>query len=280
MPCVLRRANHSGPPPFTARLTADAKQSPNSSLSRFLGLPVPASSAASASLASHRSLVTLYLNSLLAQVSDTQRTQQEARVARHLDRTASLGGLGHGGATLDSYGRAQADKARASHLSHASASGSGYPLQSGPSTPDRSKGKGRATDASGVPDIYRPSAPTRDDAPRGPLDTALTAAQVSQFEREESALLKSTESDLASLRLAESSLLEISALQSQLAMHLAQQAELTDKLWEEAVAVSGKVGEGNVQLKKARERNKESRKWLLLFLMMSSGTLLFLDYYT
>jgi len=249
-----------------ARLAVEAKQNPNMSLSRLLGLPAAASSAASASLASHRTLVTLYLNSLLAQVSETQRAQQEARVQRQLDRTASLGGLGHGGVALDAYGRAQADKARSRHLAHVGAGA-------------QDKGKGRA-DANGVPSIYRPTGPAMEPTPYGPLDTALSAEQVSQFEREESALLKSSESDLVSLKLAESSLLEISALQSQLAMHLTQQTELTDKLWEEAVAVTGKVEEGNKQLKKARERNKESRKWLLLFLMMSSGTLLFLDYYT
>lgn len=249
----------------TARQTAEARQNPNNTLTRLLGLPVPSSSTPSSeSLASHRACITLYLNTLLAHVSEHQRDQQEARVLRQLEKSATLGGLGGGGALgMDEYGRQMAEKARVEHIL---------------------KGKGKARDEIGeVPSIYRPIIPatTSDEDPLdGVLESTLSAEQIQQFEAEESALLKSTQSDLESLKLAESSLLEISSLQSQLAMHLTQQAELTDKLWEEAVGVTGKVEEGNVQLRKARERNRESRVWLLIFLMMASGTLVFLDYYS
>ena len=146
------------------------------------------------------------------------------------------------------------------------------------------KGKGKETEIGGVPDIYRPlpvnSVPNNDEDEQSSIESLLTPAQIQQFETEVSAALISTQSDLASLKQAESSLLEISALQSQLAIHLTQQSELTDKLWEEAVGVVGKVGEGNVELKKARERNRESRVWLLIFLLGASLSLLFLDYYS
>ncbi|KAL8283272.1 hypothetical protein RQP46_006050 [Phenoliferia psychrophenolica] len=254
------------------RIANEARRNPNQGLSRFLGLPTtPASTSASSILTSHRSCITMFLNTLLARVSEHQRNQQEARVMRQLERSATLGGLGGGGALgMDEFGRAQAEKARVDHT--------------------LAKGKGAAASSSSsstaigtVPSIYRPTPlpsarPGTEDDPSS-IEGVLSAAQIQQFEAEESVLLKSTQSDLASLKLAESSLLEIAALQGQLALHLSQQGELTDKLWEEAVAVTGKVEEGNVQLKKARERNRESRVWILIFLMMASGTLVFLDQY-
>jgi syntaxin 18 len=108
----------------------------------------------------------------------------------------------------------------------------------------------------------------------------LTQEQIQQFEQEESLLLQSTRQDLQSLQQAETSLLEISSLQTQLALHLNQQSELTDQLWSEAIEVSGRVNDANSQLKKAKERGKDSRISLLVFLIASSFTLLFLDYYS
>lgn len=250
--------------PFSvARVIHENRVNPNAGLTRFLGLPVPSSNRASAAIASHRTYVTLYLNTLLAQVSKHQRDQQEARVKRQLEKTATLGGLGGGGALgMDEFGKSLAAKAKAEHAAN--------------------KGKGKEESQVGqVPSIYRPNPATtmeEDNDDGEPL--VLTQDQIQQFEAEESALLKATQTDLASLKQAESSLLEIASLQSQLAMHLTQQAELTDKLWEEAMGVTGKVDEGNTQLKKARERNRESRVVLLIFLLLSSATLIFLDYYS
>ncbi|GAA5913974.1 hypothetical protein JCM6882_002584 [Rhodosporidiobolus microsporus] len=222
-------------------------------------------------LTSHRSYITLYLNALLASVSQRQRDQQEARVKRQLEKTQSLGGLGGGGALgMDDFGKQMALKAKAD-----------YNAKKGKGRDD---GEGQQGQVGQVPSIYRP-APLQggfedDDDEDNPLGNHLTAEQVQQFEAEESALLKATQSDLEALKTAESSLLEIASLQSQLAMHLTQQAELTDQLWEDAVMVTGKVEEGNQQLKKAKERGRESRVWLLIFLFGSSFTLLFLDYYS
>lgn len=264
----------------TARVIHAKRENPNAGLTRFLGLSGPSAVDAAAALASHRTYVTLHLNNMLAAVSKYQRDQQEARIKRVLDKTATLDGLGGGGAQgMDEYGQRQADKAKADHAA--------------------GKGKGKEGNQVGqVPSIYRPNPPqpaatasadglggsgTGDETDL--LDVhdgleELTQEMIQQFEAEESALLQATHTDLASLKLAESSLLEISALQSQLAMHLTQQGELTDKLWEEAVGVAGKVDEGNTQLKKAKERNRESRIILLVFLLMCSFSLLFLDYYS
>lgn len=230
-------------------------------------------------LASHRSCITHYLNSLLAKVSQIQRIQQETRVQRQLDKNSSLG-EGSSSAGMVEFAKKQADKDKIKHS-----------LMSGIYSKEKSNlTNGNSTKIGEVPSIYRPSPSTNTlesdpifedlHASTSHLSSTLTPSQIQQFEAEESILLSSTQADLASLKLAESSLLEISSLQSQLAIHLASQSELTDQLWEEAVGVTGKVEEGNVQLRKARERNRESRVWLLIFLMGASGTLLFLDYYT
>lgn len=49
---------------------------------------------------------------------------------------------------------------------------------------------------------------------------------------------------------------------------------MTSKLWEDSLYVSGKVSDANKQLEKAKERNRESRVWLLVFLLGASFTLL------
>jgi len=148
-------------------------------------------------------------------------------------------------------------------------------------------GGGERGHTGGVPSIYKPiqgsfeiDEEEEEEDELNQLGTELTEEQIQRFEAEESELLQATRTDLESLKTAESSLLEISSLQTQLAVHLSQQSELTDKLWEEVQEVNGRVGEGNLQLKKAKERGRDSRVWLLVFLFGSSFTLLFLDYYS
>jgi hypothetical protein len=226
-----------------------ALESQTSPLARFLSLPSPAR-AASEQVAAHRSAITLYLTRRLTDVSNAQKSQQETRVRRQMERSAK-GGLG-------STGIDQLAKQRASeHKSSAAAAAS-----SSTSTDD-------------VLSLYRPAPdPTVPD-----IDDILSPEQVQQFESEASALLEATNQELDAIRAAEASLLEISALQSELVVHLSQQTELTDRLWEEAVQVTGKVDEGNKQLKKAREWNRESRLWVLAFLLGASATLLFIEFY-
>lgn len=253
-----------------ARLEAEKRDNPatpGGALSRLLGLAPAASSetqdaSAEQALAQHRSLITFYLNALLADVSQRQRDQQEARVQRQLEKAQSLGALG---ANVGPFG---------TDVSTAAAGGSG-------------SGKGAAT--APIPSTLSTSSSSfippgmdddDDEDDDNPLGSTLTAEQVQQFEAEESALLKATQTDLDALHKAESSLLEIAALQTQLVSHLTQQSELTDQLWEDAITVSGEVERGNKQLRQAKERSRDSRIWLLVFLFGSSFTLLFLDYYT
>lgn len=250
-----------------ARLEAEKRDNPATAgaLSRLLGLapatasdPATAAAAAEEALAQHRSLITFYLNALLADVSQRQRDQQEARVQRQLEKAQSLGALG---ANVGPFGTEMTTAAAA-----ANGSGSGTATAPRPTT----------SSSSFIPGVNDDD----EDEEDNPLGSTLTAEQVQQFEAEESALLKATQTDLDALHKAESSLLEIAALQTQLVSHLTQQAELTDQLWEDAITVSGEVERGNSQLKQAKERSRDSRLWLLVFLFGSSFTLLFLDYYT
>ncbi|KAK4055213.1 hypothetical protein OIV83_000493 [Microbotryomycetes sp. JL201] len=266
-----------------ARVAHASRVNPNAGLTRMLGLGPTGPDQTLAAIASHRTFVTLHLNNMLAHVSEMQRQQQELRIKRTLERTATLSSGGAAATGMDELGRKMAVKARQDFQTS---------TQQG-----HAKGKSRERNQVGqVPSIYKPNIvrdqqafsfdDDNDDEDDNGLggdavgSLELTEQQILQFEAEESALLRATRTDLQSLKNAESSLLEIASLQSQLAMHLTQQAELTDKLWEEAVAVTGSIEDGNMQLKKAKERNRESRFVLLFFLLLSSATLLFLDYYS
>ena len=73
--------------------------------------------------------------------------------------------------------------------------------------------------------------------------------------------------------------MDISALQMELVSHLTRQTELTDQLFEDAIATSSTVEKGNVQLQEAKRRAKDGRVFILLFLIGASLSLLFLHFY-
>ena len=231
----------------------------------MLGIQDPAVAAAdakSAQLTAHRTAVTLSLNHLLADVGKAQQLQQEARVKRQLERTsggAASAGLG----TLVGPSGAVGMSDFAEHLA-------------GTRSDDRKAGK--ANGHARAPSMYTPDPSFAaladeeddDDLGGGPIDSLLTPAQVQMFEAEASSLLRATQDQLESLRTAEASLLEISALQSELVVHLTQQSEMVDQLYDDAIVVTGRVEQGNQQLKRAAERNRESRVFLLVFLIGAS----------
>ena len=110
-------------------------------------------------------------------------------------------------------------------------------------------------------------------------DVELSASQIQQFEAENAQILRSAEDTLAAVRQAEARLLEISALQAELVAQLTRQTEVSDQLYEDAISTSEMVEKGNVQLREARRRARDGRKWLLLFFIGASLSLLFLHYY-
>ena len=107
----------------------------------------------------------------------------------------------------------------------------------------------------------------------------LSASQIQQFEEENANILQSVQDTLQSVQQAEARLMEISALQMELVTHLTRQTEQTEQLYEDAIATAATVEKGNEQLKEARRRARDGRKWILIFLIGASLSLLFLHYY-
>lgn len=110
-------------------------------------------------------------------------------------------------------------------------------------------------------------------------DFELTPSQISLFQQENSEMLQSMQDTLASVQQAESRLLDISALQMNLIAHLTHQTEITEQLYNDAVATSNTVEKGNTQLREAKKRAKDSRLFLLVFLFGASFALLFVHFY-
>lgn len=118
-----------------------------------------------------------------------------------------------------------------------------------------------------------PPEPDSDD------DLDLSSSQILQFEMENANILASVQETLESVQQAEARLMDISALQMELVTHLTQQTELTDQLFEDAIATTSTVEKGNVQLREAQRRAKDSRLFILIFLLGASFSLLFLHFY-
>ncbi|KAG6857344.1 hypothetical protein H0H87_005647 [Tephrocybe sp. NHM501043] len=231
-----------------------------------------ASTVSSDFLAAHHSGVTWYLSRRLAEASQAQKEMQEERVKRQLERTRTLGS----GAAQD--------------VLHMAAKGS-----TSSSEQSRNKGpSGWLGDASssllaatiGVPSMTNARPPTHTppiDIPPPSDDEdeeiELSASQILQFEAENANILQSVQDTLESVQQAESRLTDISALQMELINHLTRQTELTDKLYEDVIATTSMVEQGNAQLKEAKRRAKDSRLYILVFLIGASMSLLFLHYY-
>lgn len=107
----------------------------------------------------------------------------------------------------------------------------------------------------------------------------LSASQILQFETENANILRTVQDTLESVHQAESRLMDISALQMELVTHLTKQTELTDQLYEDAIATTATVEKGNIQLREAKRRAKDGRLFILVFLVGASLSLLFLHYY-
>lgn len=223
-------------------------------------------------IAAHRSSITWYLSRRLAEISQLQKDLQEERVKRQLERTKTLA----------------TGAAREAHTLHEPRVASTSASQS--SSPaswlgDATSGIIAAT--LGVDDSRRnspsqpPPAAIDSDYPSEDEDDdiELTSSQILQFEAENAALLQNVQDTLESVQQAEARLTEISALQMELVTHLTRQTELTDQLYEDAIATTSTVEKSKAELKKAQQRGKDGRLFLLVFLFGASFSLLFLHYY-
>ncbi|KAI0832517.1 hypothetical protein BC628DRAFT_1308901 [Trametes gibbosa] len=238
------------------------------------------STAASDFVAAHHSGITWYLSRRLTEASQFLRDMQEERMKRQLERSRTLGSgaareamfLGTSDA-LPSPSESTASGSwlgGASNLASSFAASIGGPSSSSP-----------PLDPSQSVSTLKLSASVRDDwmSETDEEELELSASQIQQFEEENANILQSVQNTLASVQQAEARIVEISALQMELVTHLTKQTEQTEQLYEDAIATAATVEKGNEQLKEARRRARDGRKWILLFLTGASLSLLFLHYY-
>lgn len=197
-----------------------------------------------------------------------QKELQQERIKRQLERTRTLGsGAAQELLTLES----QPLKQSLGTLSSTSDSrGPGSWLES------------TIGAAIGAPSQRRPVHTPSDSSYVSEEDEdeiELSASQIMQFETENANILRNMQDTLESVQQAESRLMDISALQVELVTRLTQQAELTDRLYEDALIATSTVERGNEQLKEAKRRAKDGRLFMLVFLLGASFSLLFLHYY-
>ncbi|KAF9469105.1 snare protein syntaxin 18/UFE1 [Collybia nuda] len=220
-------------------------------------------------LAAHHASITWYLSRRLAEASQSQKDMQEERVKRQLERTRTLGsGAAREVMNMEAkLGSSYAEESRnsgSSWLSDASTSLLAAAIGAPPNGPNHR------------PTAYNSTiSPSEDDDD----EIELSASQILQFETENANILRTVQDTLESVQQAESRLLDISALQMELVTHLTRQTELTDQLYEDAIATTSTVEKGNTQLKEAQRRAKDGRIFILVFLIGASLSLLFLHYY-
>ncbi|KIY73659.1 snare protein syntaxin 18/UFE1 [Cylindrobasidium torrendii FP15055 ss-10] len=220
--------------------------------------------AASNVVAAHRSSITWYLSRRLAETSQSQKAMQEERIKRELERSKTLGSSAAREATInfDTRPSSASDEQSQSWLGGALAATIGAPS---PRTP--------RMDIPSPPVEETLSVSDDDD------ELELSQSQILQFEEENASILRGVQDKLEAVQQAESRLLDISALQMELVTHLTRQTELTDQLYDDAITTTSAMEKGNVELREAQRRAKDSRIYILSFLIGASLSLLFLHYY-
>ena len=219
-------------------------------------------------IAAHHSSITWYLSRRLTEASQMQKELQEERIKRQLERTRSLAStagqdaLTMSSRNITSVSSSSNTKTPGSWLESTIAATIGIP-----SSPDSQKVSSYVPPESAY-------ASEEDDE-----ELELSASQIMQFEAENANILKGVQDTLESVQQAEARLMDISALQMELVTHLTRQTELTDQLYEDALATTSTVEKGNEQLREAKRRAKDGRIFVLIFLIGASLSLLFLHYY-
>ncbi|KAH9940574.1 hypothetical protein B0H21DRAFT_754621 [Amylocystis lapponica] len=235
------------------------------------------SSAASDFVAAHHASITWYLSRRLADTSQSLKEMQEGRMKRQLERTRTLGsGAAREAMYMDmsmseSLPSPAESSGSGSWLGGASSLASSFAATMGSQSYDPSSSAATLKPTPSMPEDFLEETDEE--------ELELTQSQIMQFESENANILQTVQDNLASVQQAESRLMEISALQMELVAHLTKQTEQTEQLYEDAIATAATVEKGNVQLREAKRRARDSRKWILLFLIGASLSLLFLHYY-
>ncbi|KAG8930576.1 hypothetical protein FRC02_004039 [Tulasnella sp. 418] len=211
-------------------------------------------------IAAHRSNITWYLTRRLADTSQVQKEMQEERIKRQMERARTLGSTA-APSDLPTLGSPAQNTKSSPATGFAAFTGTFMPRGSQPTSNPAIQNFESESDLSDAEDLE------------------LTPAQIQLFEEENAALLRTVEDTLQSVQLAESRLLDISALQTELVVQLARQTEVVEQLYDEAITTQGEVEKGHGQLKQAKERAKESRKWILVFILGATMAMLFLHWY-
>ncbi|KAI8077802.1 uncharacterized protein BX664DRAFT_343518 [Halteromyces radiatus] len=207
----------------------------------------------------HRSNMVWLLNKLLMDVSKLQKGQQETRLTRELEKSENH--LFNNNTMLTTSNQSTIETS-------SSSSGLGLNWKATKSTITKdtsSSGEWAMTDIHEDMDAF---------------EQQLSQEQIQMLEKENEAMLEEMNSTLNQVHQAEKALMEISTLQSQLTNHLAVQTMQTDRLYGDSLATTERVEQGNLQLQQARERNRGTRKFMLIFLFGASLVLLFLDWYS
>jgi len=220
-------------------------------------------------LAAHHASITWYLSRRLTEASQHQKELQEERVKRQLERTRTLGSS----AAREVMTISSRDVQRRQPTSDSWLGGASSALVSGIAA---TIGSASSRSAAGKSLGSTPSVEQSDDDDE---ELELSESQILQFETENANILRSVQDTLESVQQAEARLLDISNLQMELITHLTRQTELTEQLYEDAIATTSTLEKGNVQLREARRRAKDSRIFILVFLIGASLSLLFLHLY-
>ncbi|KAI0750900.1 snare protein syntaxin 18/UFE1 [Daedaleopsis nitida] len=272
---------------------AASQQNP---LTRLLPARLRQDDAAAASdfVAAHHASITWYLSRRLTEASQLLRDMQEERMKRQLERTRTLGSgaareAAFLGGSMHSAGLAGSNltppspaesSASGSWLGGASNLASSFAASIGSSSAAATFEPSHS--ASTIkPGMMGGAGSVRDEwlSETDEEELELSASQIQRFEEENANILQNVQDTLASVQQAETRLMEISALQMELVAHLTKQTEQTEQLYEDAIATAATVEKGNEQLKEARRRARDGRKWILMFLVGASLSLLFLHYY-
>lgn len=222
-------------------------------------------------LAAHHASITWYLSRRLTEASQHQKELQEERVKRQLERTRTLGS--NAAREVMTITPRDVAHARQQPTSDSWLGGASSALVSGiAATIGSASGRSAALKPMG-------SIPSVENSDDDDEELELTESQILQFETENAHILRSVQDTLESVQQAEARLMDISNLQMELITHLTRQTELTEQLYEDAIATTSTVEKGNVQLREARRRAKDSRIFILVFLIGASLSLLFLHLY-
>ncbi|XP_078160641.1 syntaxin-81-like [Carex rostrata] len=107
-----------------------------------------------------------------------------------------------------------------------------------------------------------------DETPLSSVNNALLAYQI-----ELSGMLDAVEET-------ERKMMEMSALNHLISTHVQQQAQQIEQLYLQAVETTNNVEKGNKELSQAIQRNSSSRTFLVLFFVVLTFSVLFLDWYS